>query len=168
MGVEIERKFLVDADAWRTQVSHAQRMVQGYLIDAAQLRDARSSVRVRIAGEAAWLNVKSAQHGIARQEYEYAIPCIDAEHMLRDLCQGTIEKTRHYVPHEHVTFEIDEFHGDNAGLIVAELELDAEDQPFPRPPWLGREVSAAPRYYNIHLLHHPYAHWSAAEKAGVV
>ena len=168
MGIEIERKFLVVGDAWRTQVSHAQRMVHGYLVDAAQLRDARSSVRVRIAGDAAWLNIKSAQHGIARQEYEYAIPRADAERMLNDLCVGNVEKTRHYVPHEGALFEIDEFHGDNAGLLVAELELEAQDQPFPRPPWLGRDVSAAPRYYNIQLLHHPFARWSAAEKAGVV
>ena len=181
MGVEIERKFLVTGDAWRAQATRAQRMVQGYLIDADQLDAdrigaeqggrigaARCSVRIRIAGDTARLNIKSAELGVSRQEYEYAIPLQDGERMLRDLCNGFVEKTRHYVPCGEALFEVDEFQGDNAGLIVAELELDAVDQPFPRPQWLGAEVSAAPRYYNIRLIHHPYARWSAHEKAGAV
>jgi adenylate cyclase len=170
MGVEIERKFLVVDDAWRAQASRSERMVQGYLIDAAQLAAAgvRASVRVRIAGEAAWLNIKSAVAGIERREYEYAIPRADAERQLAEFCDARIEKTRHYVPVAGHLFEVDEFHGDNAGLIVAELELPAVDAPFVRPDWLGADVSQLPRYYNIHLLHHPYARWSAAEKSGAV
>lgn len=169
MGVEIERKFLVVGDAWRAQAARAQRMVQGYLIDADQVlrAAARCSVRVRLADDVAWLNIKSATLGVSRQEYEYEIPTSDGKHMLRDLCNGVIDKTRHYVACDGVLFEVDEFHGENAGLIVAELELEAEDQPFPRPAWLGAEVSTASRYYNIHLIHHPYSRWSADEKTGV-
>jgi len=168
MGIEIERKFLVVGDAWRAQASRAQRMLQGYLLDAEKLSGTKSSVRVRIAGEQAWLNIKSAQLGVSRQEYEYALPREDAERMLRDFCDGLVEKTRHYVPLDGAVFEVDEFHGENAGLVVAEIELAAEDQAFPRPAWLGREVSDAPRYYNIRLIHHPYSRWSADEQAGVV
>lgn len=168
MATEIERKFLVIDDAWRAQVARSQRMSQGYLIDAARITDARCSVRVRVAGEAAWLNIKSAELGVRRQEYEYSIPREDAQCMLRDFCNGVVEKTRHYVEFDGHTFEVDEFHGDNAGLIVAELELDAVDQTFARPSWLGGEVSAATRYYNLNLVHHPYSRWSADEKAGVV
>src|SRR3954452_8959261 len=99
MGVEIERKFLVVGDAWRAQSTRAQRMVQGYLIDADQVlrAAARCSVRVRLAGDAAWLNIKSAALGVSRQEYEYEVPMSDGEHMLRELCNGVVDKTRHYV-----------------------------------------------------------------------
>ena len=168
MGVEIERKFLLAGDAWRAQVVRSERMQQGYLIDAAALRASgvRCSVRVRIAGDSAWLNIKSALHGIERREYDYAIPLADAERQLAEFCDARVEKTRHYVPHGGYTFEIDEFHGENAGLLVAELELPAVDAAFERPHWLGAEVSDVPRYYNIHLIHHPYARWSAAEQSG--
>ena len=170
MAVEIERKFLLATDAWRAQVERAERMVQGYLVDAARLHDAGAlcSVRVRIAGDKAWLNIKSALAGIERREYEYAIPRADAERQLAEFCDAQIDKTRHYVPYQGRLFEIDEFHGDNAGLIVAELELPAVDAAFARPDWLGAEVSSLPRYYNSHLIHHPYARWSAAEKSGAV
>jgi adenylate cyclase len=170
MATEIERKFLVTADTWRTQAARAQRMSQGYLINAALVESAqvRCSARVRIAGDDAWLNINSAQLGVARQEYEYAIPRADAERMLREFCDGVIEKTRHFVPCAGLVFEVDEFDGANAGLIVAELELERVDQPFERPTWLGIEVSAAPRYYNLNLLHHPYSRWSASEKSGAV
>jgi adenylate cyclase len=168
MGVEIERKFLLAGDAWRAQIARSERMVQGYLIDAAALRagGVRCSVRVRIAGDTAWLNIKSAVHGIERREYDYAIPVADAERQLAEFCEARVEKTRHYVPHGELTFEIDEFAGDNAGLIVAELELPAVDAAFERPAWLGTEVSDVPRYYNIQLIHYPFARWSAAEKSG--
>jgi len=168
MGVEIERKFLVDGDAWRAQATKSQRMVQGYLLDAAHLTQARCSMRVRIASAQAWLNIKSVEHGVSRQEYEYAISLEDAERMLRDFCNGVVEKTRHHVPFAGNLFEVDEFAGENHGLIVAELELERVDQIFERPDWLGREVSAAPRYYNVNLIHHPYARWSAPEKAGAI
>lgn len=159
--IEIERKFLVQGDAWRTQAARAETMAQGYLAGPPA---ARCSVRVRIAGERAFLNIKSVSTGIARDEYEYAITLADAERMLATLAGAVVEKRRHYVEVEGHTFEIDEFGGDSAGLIVAEVELDEVDAPFPRPAWLGREVSDLARYYNLNLAVHPYSRWSAAER----
>ena len=166
MATEIERKFLVAADEWRASVTRSQRMTQGYLTRAGTARGPACSVRVRIAGDAAWLNIKSAIAGIERREYEYAVPVVDAARMLAEFCPGVVEKIRHYVPHGGRTFEVDEFLGDNAGLIVAELELEAVDTPFERPAWLGREVSERRRYYNLHLLDYPYSRWSEAERNG--
>ncbi|GAB3041287.1 MULTISPECIES: CYTH domain-containing protein [Oleiagrimonas] len=168
MATEIERKFLLDGEAWRPLAVRSQRMEQGYLVDAAAMEGgfARCSVRVRIAGESAWLNVKSARLGIERAEYEYALPLPDAKAMLRDLCRGRVAKTRHFVPVDAYTFEIDEFEGENQGLIVAEVELERVDAEVPRPAWLGREVSHLARYYNVHLIAHPYARWSTRERAG--
>ena len=169
MGVEIERKFLVIGDAWRARAVRSQRLVQGYLIDAdvVQARaGTRCSLRVRIGGDEAQLNIKSADLGVARLEYEYPIPLADAERMLRDFCDGTVEKIRHHVPYAGFMYEVDEFLGKNAGLIVAELELEEIDQPFARPDWLGREVSDRLRYYNLHLLKHPYSRWNESERRG--
>lgn len=161
MAIEIERKFLVVGDAWRSQASCSERMVQGYLAGPPA---ARCSVRVRIAGAHAFLNIKSATPGVQRDEYEYAIPPDDAQRLLATLAGDVVEKTRHYVEVDGHEFEVDEFSGDNAGLIVAELELDRVDAPFPRPAWLGREVSELVRYYNLNLAAHPYSQWSAAER----
>jgi adenylate cyclase len=163
VGVEIERKFLVAGDAWRSAVARSQRLVQGYLMPSGT---GACSVRVRIGGDLAWLNIKSAIAGVERAEYEYPIPRADAEQMLQRFCTGAIEKIRHHVPHAGRTFEVDEFGGENAGLIVAELELETADAQFERPAWLGREVSHLRRYYNLHLVDHPYARWSAAERNG--
>ncbi|HEY0180956.1 MAG TPA: CYTH domain-containing protein [Dokdonella sp.] len=162
MGTEIERKFLVVGDAWRAHVARSEAIVQGYLAGPPA---ARCSVRVRVSGADAFLNVKSATPGIVRDEYEYAIPRDDAERMLATLAGDVVEKRRHHVEVEGHVFEVDEFGGANAGLVVAELELDAADAAFPRPPWLGREVSALARYYNLHLAAHPYSQWSEAERA---
>jgi adenylate cyclase len=168
MGIEIERKFLLTDDSWRAQAAGSARMLQGYLSGAFDVSTAiaRCSVRVRIAGEQAWLNIKSATLALARDEYEYAIPVEDADRMLRTLCDGVLEKIRHYVPFDGKQFEVDEFFGENAGLIVAELELDAVDQPFARPSWLGAEVSGIARYYNVNLVRYPYSLWNGSEKAG--
>lgn len=168
MGVEIERKFLLVSDAWRRAVSRSVRMRQGYLVDAQALAAglARSSVRVRVAGDAAWINVKSSEPGITRQEFEYHIPVPDAEQMLAQLCRGCVTKTRHLVPVAEHTFEIDEFDSDNAGLIVAEIELTSPDNPFPHPAWLGREVSHLSRYYNVNLGARPWCEWTTAEQRG--
>jgi len=168
MGVEIERKFLVVGDEWRRHIVDSRRMVQGYLVDveALEKKFARSSVRVRVAGDQARLNIKSAELGIRRSEFEYPLPLADAETMLRDLCNGRVEKTRHRVPVDGHVFEIDEFLGHNEGLVVAELELPATDAPFPRPSWLGREVSHMSRYYNVNLITHAWCDWSDAERAG--
>ncbi len=167
MGIEIERKFLVVDDSWRASVERSQSLAQGYLVGAQALRDggARASVRARLAGDQAWLNIKAATPGIARTEFDYPIPVEDAKVLLGSLCDGVLEKVRHHVRVDGVLFEVDEFRGDNDGLIVAEVELPAVDAPFPRPPWLGHEVSALTRYYNVNLIAHPYRQWTPAERA---
>lgn len=166
MGIEIERKFLLSGDDWRQAVTESERIAQGYLVSAQALHDgtARASVRVRRTGERAWLNIKSAQLGIERAEFEYPVSIADAEQMLAELCDGVVEKIRHHVVVDGVLFEIDEFFGENAGLVVAEVELPTQDAAFPRPSWLGREVSHLPRYYNVNLIAHPYAHWTQDER----
>lgn len=172
MGMEIERKFLLRDASWRAAVQQGTVMRQGYLGtasvgqgDMGQGAQHRASVRVRITGEQAWINVKEAKAGIARAEFEYAIPPADAATMLETLCGGVVEKTRHLVRVAGALFEIDEFAGANAGLVVAELELPAMDAPYPHPPWLGAEVSELRRYYNTSLVDHPYRDWSPAERA---
>jgi adenylate cyclase len=155
MAQEIERKFLVANDGWRGQVTASERYRQGYLSNGG-----RCSIRVRLAGERAWLNLKSATLDIVRTEYEYAIPVTDAEEMLDRLCSGLlIEKTRHFVSYGGHTWEIDVFEGVNRGLVIAEIELDHRDAGFPLPPWAGAEVSADPRYYNVYLAQTPYTQW---------
>lgn len=164
MATEIERKFLLSSCDWRQSVDHSVFMSQGYLqrISATkQGMDTLSSIRVRISGEKAFLNIKSATIGIVRTEYEYPIPMTDAREMLQALCVGaTVEKTRHYVTVDRHVWEIDEFAGDNAGLIVAEIELSQQNEDFVRPSWLGEEVSADPRYYNVCLSQQPYNTWN--------
>jgi len=156
MGVEIERKFLVIDDSWRETAGPGIPMQQGYLIAAKQ-----ASVRVRIEGKQARLNIKGATLGVRRQEFEYPIPLHDARTLLRTLCEKPlIEKTRYPVRYAGKEWEVDVFEGENTGLVVAELELEHEAEPFEKPPWLGREVSADPRYYNTCLVRHPYRDWS--------
>jgi adenylate cyclase len=167
MGIEIERKFLVMSDGWRGRVEKSVRMAQGYLNDLASVSEGvqKASVRVRIAGDEAFLNLKSRELGHTRQEFDYAIPVADAEALLK-LCVGClIDKTRHYVRHAGFLWEIDEFAGANAGLIVAEIELPMADTAFDKPEWVGREVTDALRYYNLALAERPYAQWTAEEKA---
>lgn len=152
MATEIERKFLVTGDAWREVAG--LHMSQGYLN-----ADKARTVRVRRAGERAFLTVKGPTHGAVRAEFEYEIPAADAAELLA-LCQGPrIEKIRRRVMYEGFTWEVDEFLGENAGLVVAEIELEREDQAFARPAWLGVEVTHDPRYYNASLVHHPYRLW---------
>ena len=153
MGKEIERKFLVKKDDWRGPESMLYR--QGYLNT-----NKERTVRVRIAGDTAFLTVKGIAHGATRQEFEYVIPVQDACEMLDQLCeQPLIEKRRYCVTHEGVRWEVDEFFGDNEGLVVAEVELESEEQPFPKPPWLGEEVTNDSRYYNANLVQHPFSRW---------
>jgi len=155
MPVEIERKFLVTGDAWRARATGRQYR-QGYLSS-----DPERSVRVRLAGEQAWLTIKGASRGAARAEYEYSIPVEHAREMLDSLClQPLIEKTRYRLEHAGLTWEIDEFAGDNAGLVIAEVELDSEFQAIDLPDWVGADVTADPRYYNASLIAHPYSQWS--------
>lgn len=163
MAIEIEHKFLLISDEWRELVSRSILYRQGYLSN-----NKSASVRVRIAGDTANINVKGMVIGLQRPEYEYPIPLNDAHEMLDGLCQGPlIEKTRHFVEYAGKTWEIDEFHGDNAGLVVAEVELAAVDEVFERPDWVGSDVSGVERYYNMALVARPYCEWSEAEKVGL-
>ncbi len=154
MGIEIERKFLVTGEGWRC--GEGLRICQGYLN-----RDKQRTVRVRVMGDEAFLTVKGLSQGATRVEFEYPIPRADAEAMLA-LCDGPcIDKVRRIVEHEGARFEVDEFFGDNAGLVVAEIELTHEDQPFARPAWLGDEVTHDARYFNSSLAERPYRLWAA-------
>ncbi|BBL73603.1 CYTH domain-containing protein [Methylomagnum ishizawai] len=157
MNLEIERKFLVVDDSWRNAARDPAHFRQGYLND-----EKHCSVRVRVAGGRAWLNLKSVTIGAQRHEFEYEIPVRDAHHMLDVLsCKPIIEKTRHYVDIGPHTWEIDVFEGDNAGLVVAEIELGSPDEVFAPPAWAGEEVTHDPRYYNTCLASHPYKLWRA-------
>lgn len=155
MAKEIEHKFTVINDNWKQVVSGSSRFRQGYMGT-----DKKASVRIRLEDDKANINIKSATLGIQRQEYEYDIPVTDANEMLDTLChKPLIEKTRHYVQHQGKTWEIDVFEGDNHGLIVAEIELDSEDERFELPDWAGEDVSHDTRYYNVCLVNHPYKDW---------
>lgn len=154
MAVEIERKFRVTGDAWRNDSGVLYR--QGYLN-----RDKVRTVRIRIAGGAAFLTIKGKSTGATRAEFEYPVPMDDAQALLA-LCDGPlIEKTRYIVLHAGHRWEVDEFAGDNTGLVVAELELSAEDEAFERPAWLGEEVTHDARYFNSNLATQPFCTWGA-------
>jgi adenylate cyclase len=154
MAHEIERKFLVDVAAWKP-VDAGTLFRQGYLSSHKE-----RVVRVRIEGTAAKLTIKGATQGVTRVELEYPIPLADAELMLTTLCeQPLIEKTRHKEQHGGNLWEIDVFHGDNDGLVMAELELASEDEMYETPAWVLREVSDDPRYYNSNLISAPYKSW---------
>jgi CYTH domain-containing protein len=153
MAREIERKFVVRGDGWRQGDGTLYR--QGYLS-----RESARTVRVRIAGGSGYLTVKGANEGITRREFEYAIPLSDAAEMLDHLCeQPLIEKTRYRIPHGGHTWEIDEFHGENQGLVVAEVELASADERPDLPDWIGEEVSQDSRYFNSSLVKRPYRSW---------
>jgi len=152
MPLEIERKFLVLGDAWRSAPHRYIR--QGYLN-----RDKGRTVRVRIAGEDAWLTIKGPSNGAVRSEFEYAVPLEDARQMLALCERPLIEKNRYLAQHQGHTWEVDEFLGDNAGLVVAEIELESEQEAFGRPAWVGEEVTQDARYFNSNLATHPYSQW---------
>ncbi|MBA4255172.1 MAG: adenylate cyclase [Polaromonas sp.] len=152
MAIEIERKFLVRNDHWRG--TPGVRYTQGYLN-----RDVARTVRVRVAGGQGWLTIKGRSEGATRQEFEYPIPLADAQALLA-LCDGPlIDKTRHTLTHGGMVWEVDEFHGDNDGLVVAEIELSSPDQAFERPDWLGEDVTHDTRYFNSALATRPYRTW---------
>ena len=153
MAVEIERKFLVAARDWAT-LGEGECYRQGYLA-----RDP-VTVRIRVAGERGYLTLKGRSTGISRSEFEYGIPLEDAEALLALCTTPLIEKTRYRIPHGQHVWEVDVFDGDNAGLVVAEIELASEDEPFQRPDWLGEEVSGDYRYSNSALAVTPYRQWS--------
>lgn len=158
MGVEIERKFLVASDAWRT-LGEPILLRQGYLN-----ADPARTVRVRIEGrpghEKGVLTIKSKSEGAARGEWEYPIPLLEAAELLERLCERPlVEKYRRRIAHAGFTWEVDEFLGENAGLVVAEIELPSEDTAFDKPMWIGREVTSDQRYYNSSLIRSPYSTW---------
>lgn len=157
MAVEIERKFLLASDEWRHAAKSGVQLAQGYLSS-----DPSCSIRVRVAGDQAWLNIKGATVEISRPEFEFAIPLVEGQTILETLARRPfIEKTRYEIPVGQHVFEVDEFHGDNAGLVVAEVELASTDEVFERPDWLGIEVSDDARYLNAALVNHPYCDWAA-------
>ena len=166
MGIEIERKFLVTNDSWRTTAHKVVPMAQGYLNDLAMVDGGamNTSVRVRIEGEEARINIKSRELGASRQEFDYLIPVVDARALLALSVGGLIDKRRHYVDFEGHLWEVDEFLGENAGLVVAEIELSRVDETFARPDWLGAEATHAQRYYNLALASRPYSQWSDDER----
>jgi adenylate cyclase len=155
MGMEIERKFLVVNDNWRSRVESESVLKQGYLTAQPTI-----AVRVRIDGEKAQLTIKSGSVGISRSEFEYEIPPRDAEEMIESLVTGSvIDKTRYKVRCGDHLWDLDLFHGDNTGLVMAEVELASESETFELPDWVGEEVSDDPRYFNANLINHPYCDW---------
>ena len=156
MGYEIERKFLVNGD-YKSKSFKAYPIKQGYLS-----LSGTSVVRVRIRGEKGFITVKSsvAEGSLTRNEWEYEIPVLDAEEMLGLCKEGMIDKTRYLVKVGNHLFEVDEFYGENEGLLIAEVELESEDEKFEIPEWLGEEVTGNVRYYNSFLSVHPYKKWN--------
>jgi adenylate cyclase len=155
MGTEIERKFLVVGDGWRAGASGTS-YIQGYLS-----RDVARIVRVRKAGPSAYLTIKGIAEGSSRPEFEYSIPLSDARQLMGLCLLPLVEKTRYVLKYSGKRWEVDEFHGDNRGLILAEIELSREGEPIEIPPWIGQEVSGDPRYFNSYLSEHPYTQWHA-------
>jgi len=154
MAKEIERKFLVRADTWRGQ-DGGKRYRQGYLSIVKE-----RTVRVRTTGDKGFITIKGMSVGATRSEYEYEIPLADANEMLDRLCERPlIEKIRYRVSHEGLAWEIDEFEGDNRGLIIAEIELKDETQSVTLPGWIGQEVTSGPRYFNANLVANPFSQW---------
>lgn len=154
MGIEIERKFLVRDERWRA-LGEGVSIRQGYLSS-----NPDRTVRVRIEGSCATLTIKGRSVGATRGEWEYPIPLDDARRLLAELCERpVIEKMRYRILDDGVVWEVDEFSGDNAGLVVAEIELESEDQVFSKPDWVGEEVTQDVRYFNANLLREPYSAW---------
>lgn len=152
MGIEIERKFLVKSNEWKT--AKGVYYSQGYL-NSDKLR----TVRVRIAGDKAYLTIKGQSQGASRAEFEYAISLADAEQLLQLCEQPLIQKQRYRISYEGLVWEVDEFLGDNQGLVVAEVELTSENQSIPLPNWVGEEVTHDIRYFNSNLVKHPFKQW---------
>lgn len=160
MGIEIERKFLLKEE-WRKLVQHCKVAVirQGYIST-----EAEKTVRVRLKDQKGFLTIKGKTHGISRAEYEYEIPADDAENLLL-LCKGPlIEKKRYTLDVKGQTWEVDEFFGENAGLVLAEAELETEAQSLEIPDWIGEEVTQHKKYYNSRLSENPYKHWDLLTK----
>ncbi|HAR65105.1 MAG TPA: adenylate cyclase [Lentisphaeria bacterium] len=154
MAVEIERKFLVTGTNWQESISRSTHYHQGYLA-----ADQQITVRIRKAEDIAYLTLKGKRCQISRAEYEYPVPLGDAEELLQLCGRRTVQKVRHLVEHQGHTWEVDVFDGENAPLVIAELELQSEAEPFSLPDWLGKEVSTDPCYSNSYLANNPYSTW---------
>lgn len=154
MAQEIERKFLVNLN--KLQLPEQGLMIcQGYIPTAD-----KTAVRIRIMGEKAFLTLKGENRGAVRTEFEYEIPTTDAQQMLKELCKGpVVDKIRYLITHQKHLWELDIFSGDNLGLVVAEVELDSEDEELNLPEWITEEVTSDPRYFNSNLLSHPFKNW---------
>jgi adenylate cyclase len=156
MPKEIERKFLVKSNLYKS-LGKADYLHQGFLST-----EKERVVRVRIKGEMAWITIKGISEGASRAEFEYEIPKEDAQFLLENLCiSPTIEKYRYKINIEGFTWEVDEFLGENEGLVIAEIELEEEGQEFPKPEWIGQEVTGDPRYYNANLVTNPFKNWKS-------
>ena len=153
MPLEIERKFLVTSDDYKLSAKTVG-IKQAYLSV-----DGNMAIRVRVEGIQASINIKSKKSERVNHEFEYVIPLDEAQSLIRMSPYPIIEKTRHMVEYEGKTWEVDEFHGDNVGLTVAEIELDDENEAFDKPPWLGEEVTADYRYLNSNLAKKPFSSW---------
>jgi adenylate cyclase len=155
MATEIERKFLVTGDSWKQAIKSESVLKQGYIAN-----QPNATVRVRISKGKAHLNIKSATKGIRRAEFEYEIPVADAGELLEQVAEGPIiDKIRYKVECGKHTWDLDVFHGENSGLVMAEVELQDEDEAFEKPDWAGEEVSGDPRYYNASLVKKPFSQW---------
>ncbi|WP_043613368.1 CYTH domain-containing protein [Chromobacterium violaceum] len=153
MALEIERRFVVSGDGWRG-LAPAVQYRQGYLSV-----EKERTVRVRVVGQQAWLTLKSNISNVSRHEFEYPIPLADAQTIMGAMCPMVVDKLRHRIEHGGFVWEVDEFFGDNAGLVLAEIELPDEETPFAKPDWVGEEVTEDGRYTNAYLSKHPYRSW---------
>jgi adenylate cyclase len=153
MPLEIERKFLVDPEKWKPSNQGIQ-IIQAYLGLYPY-----PTVRIRIAGDKAFLTIKGRSQTISRPEFEYQVPVEEAQEMLKLAISNPVEKTRYHVAHEGFLWEVDVFSGKNTGLVIAEIELESEDQAFPKPDWILKEVSDDGRYYNSYLSTCPFSDW---------
>lgn len=154
MTIEIERRFLLKNDSWREEAGEPEMMRQGYLSV-----DKECTIRVRIVGRKAWLTLKGYISDTTRSEFEYEIPITHAEQMMQTMCPFKLEKHRYKIEYRGFMFEIDEYFGDNAPLVVAELELPGEGVPFEKPDWLGEEITSNGKFTNAYLSKHPYSQW---------
>ena len=155
MAIEIERKFLVK-NIPEDKIKYSHSIKQGYIVS-----DKKKVIRVRQKNDDYFITIKGNKIGITRFEFEYPIPKSDANELLNNFCNlSLIEKTRHYIDHGSHTWELDVFHGKNEGLIVAEIELESEDENFSLPDWIGNEVTSDAKYYNMNLIENPFNNWS--------
>jgi CYTH domain-containing protein len=158
LSIEIERKFLVTGNAWR-KLSNGIIYKQGYIST-----DKEHTIRIRVIETKAFLTIKGKSIGTKRIEFEYEIPFEDAVEMLNNFClKPIIEKARYKIQYKGLTWEVDEFFGNNTGLILAEVELQHEDQKIEIPDWIGSEVTGDPKYYNVNLINHPFINWDISK-----